>query len=126
MSNNILPNRKKYCTFYIVRHGETELNVKGLLQGIQDSALTPLGEKQAKVLAIELRNVDFDLIFSSDLLRAKRTAEIIALERNLAVKTSELLRERQFGKFEGRPREELAVFDQVFEKLSDKEKYKHS
>lgn len=96
MSERHITNKEKYCTFYIVRHGETLWNVKGLLQGIKDSALTPTGEKQARELAAELESVNFDVIFSSDLLRARRTAEIIALERKLAVKTSQLLRERQF------------------------------
>jgi broad specificity phosphatase PhoE len=63
MSKNVPSNRKKYSTFYIVIHGETEWNAKGLFQGIQDSALTPIGEKQAKILAAELKNVHFDVIF---------------------------------------------------------------
>ncbi|HSW88635.1 MAG TPA: histidine phosphatase family protein [Candidatus Saccharimonadales bacterium] len=92
-----------YTTFYIVRHGETEWNVKKLLQGQGDSPLTTTGIKQASILGGKLQNIHFDAVFSSDLLRAQRTAEIITLDRNLAIKTTELLRERAHGKWEGKP-----------------------
>lgn len=95
-----------YCTLYIVRHGETEWNKNDIIQGQVDSPLTPAGIEQAKTTAEELKGVHFDAIFSSDLLRARRTAEIIKLERQLAVNTSKLLRERSFGHFEGKPVEE--------------------
>jgi broad specificity phosphatase PhoE len=89
------------CTFYIVRHGQTEWNVKKLTQGHKDSPLTEQGISQAKELGKKLLKVKFDRAFSSDLLRAKRTAEIIALEHKLEVQTTELLREKSWGKLEG-------------------------
>lgn len=88
-------------TFYIARHGETVWNKQNLMQGQKDSLLTKDGIKQAKVLATELKKLKFDHIFSSDLLRAKKTAEIIALEHDLTVTTSKLLREVRYGDFEG-------------------------
>lgn len=88
-------------TFYIVRHGETEWNKLRLLQGKTDSPLTEEGLKQAHESAQFFKSIEFADAFSSDLLRAKRTAEIIAMEHNLAVKTNEFLRERNFGKYEG-------------------------
>lgn len=99
--------KNKYCTLYLIRHGETEWNVKKLIQGHTDSPLTKNGLNQAKKLANEFKNKKIDAIFSSDLTRAKRTAEIIALEKKLAVETSELLRERNFGKYEGQTLEDL-------------------
>lgn len=93
--------------FYIVRHGETEWNVKKLQQGHSDSPLTATGEAQIRALAQQLSAIKFDHAFSSDLLRAKRTAEIIAVERKLAVNTTHLLRERSYGKYEGKTREEF-------------------
>lgn len=90
------------CTFYIVRHGETEWNISGHIQGHRDSALTDLGIEQAKERARDLKRVDFAAAFSSDLTRAKRTAEIIALEHNLTVMATEALRERSFGIHEGK------------------------
>lgn len=89
------------CRLYIIRHGETEWNLEHRLQGQKDSCLTANGLAQAKERAKNLAKIYFDEIFSSDLLRAKQTAEIIALEHKLAVKTNQLLRERSFGKYEG-------------------------
>jgi len=100
-------NNNNFCTFYIVRHGETEWNIKGKIQGQKDSSLTSNGIVQAQKAASRFKKVLFDKVFSSDLLRAKRTAEIIALEHKLAVKTNELLRERSFGKLEGRKGKEV-------------------
>lgn len=93
---------KNYCKFYIVRHGETAWNVEHRIQGQKDSPLTKNGINQAKSTADVFKEVDFDKVYSSDLLRAKRTAELIALEKELAVNTSKLLRERLFGRFQGK------------------------
>ena len=93
---------KNYCTLYLVRHGETEWNVKRINQGQSESSLTEVGIKQAKETALKLKNIKFDAIFSSDLTRAKRTAEIIKLDRELVIQTSKLLRERALGSFEGK------------------------
>lgn len=119
----------KYCTFYIIRHGQTEWNLKKIIQGHKDSPLTEIGINLAKQHAENLKNIQFDAIFSSDSLRAKQTADIIALERNMAVKTTRLLRERSFGKYEGRNLDiftnELKQLVERFERLSDREKKKH-
>ena len=109
-----------------MRHGETEYNVKRLIQGQVDSPLTPNGIEQIKKKAKEFKHIDFDLAFSSDLLRAKRTAEIIALEHKLAVETTELLRERSFGKYEGQPSEVLQTYYELYEKLRDEERFTFS
>ncbi len=121
--------KKNLATIYIVRHGETEWNAKGLLQGQGDSLLTAAGIKQAENLAKKLKNILFDVILSSDLLRAKRTAEIIAQEKKIAVKTARALRERSFGRFEGKSidefREELQADFAQYEKLADEQKFKY-
>lgn len=88
-------------TFYIVRHGETDGNAQGILQGHKDFHLNENGINQARTRAQELKKVHFDLVFSSDLLRAHKTAQIIALEHDLVVSTTKALRERNFGIFEG-------------------------
>lgn len=99
-------NSNNYCTLYIVRHGQTEWNVKHIIQGQKDSNLTQEGITQAKNVAEAIKHIHFDAVFSSDLARTRKTAEIIALERKLAIKTSKLLRERTFGHFEGKSRDE--------------------
>lgn len=93
---------RNYCTIYLTRHGETEWNEKKLIQGHSDIPLNKNGELQAKLLGKFLENIDFDAVFSSDLLRAKNSAKIIVAEKNLAVVTIKALRERNFGRFEGK------------------------
>lgn len=116
---------KNYCTFYIARHGETEWNVKKIILGHGDSPLTEKGEKQAKLLGEKIKHIRFDKVYSSDLLRAKRTAEIITLEQKLAVETTRLLRERKWGRFEGQPQDEFRKFDAIIDTLTDAQRYKH-
>lgn len=111
-----------YTTFYIVRHGQTDWNVQGIMQGQKDSFLTPVGEEQARSVAEELKDVHFDAAFSSDLMRAKRTAEIIALDKKLAVQTTQLLRERAFGHLEGKPYAAIKGHEKLYHALSDQEK----
>lgn len=115
-------------TFYIIRHGETVWNTQGLMQGHQDSPLTPQGEEQVHELAQRLTHVHFDHVFSSDLLRAKRTAELLMIEKKLAVTTTHLLRERSFGKYEGTSRDifraENKELIKQYEALSKAEQWK--
>jgi broad specificity phosphatase PhoE len=95
-------NKENYCTLYLVRHGETEWNVQKINQGQSESYLTEKGIEQAKETAEILKDINFDAIFSSDLDRTYRTAEIIKLDRELIIQTSKLLRERSYGSFEGK------------------------
>ena len=113
----------KMTTFYLIRHGETEWNVKDLLQGTSDSPLTQKGINDAKKVAKNLSKIKFDLVFSSDLMRAKRTADIIALEHNLTVETNKLLRERYFGHLEGKSNDEFREWAKAFKDLTDKERF---
>ena len=92
--------KQKICTFYIVRHGETEGNASGIL-GL-NPRLTANGVKQAQGLAKQLKSIHFDAVFSSDLIRAKQTAEIIVLERDLILQTKKTIREKHFGVMEGK------------------------
>ena len=109
-------NKSNYCTFYIVRHGESEWNAARIMQGqaTNINPLTNLGETQAQSIGKKLSSIHFDKVFSSDLLRAKQTAEIISLDRKLAILTATALRERTFGHMEGKTYEE---FYQKFEKI---------
>lgn len=116
---------RNLCTLYIVRHGQTQWNVERRIQGHGDSPLTELGIQQAKELGELLHDVHFDVVFSSDSLRAKRTAEMVVLERELEVVTTELLRERAFGRYEGKQIENLKKFDEIFDALSEEEKFIH-
>lgn len=116
---------KNLTTIYIVRHGQTEWNVLRKMQGHSDIPLNAMGEEQARQLAEELKDTPLDVAFSSDLMRAKRTAEIVALEHKLAVQTTEILRERNSGEFEGKPYALLDTYNKLLEKLSDEERFRY-
>ncbi|MCL6096279.1 MAG: histidine phosphatase family protein [Patescibacteria group bacterium] len=119
--------KNNFCTVYLVRHGQTDWNVKNLVQGHTDRALNSEGIIQAKEIATELKRVKFDKAFSSDLLRAKQTAEIIAKEHKLAVETTEILRERNFGYLEGESNEKLKNIQKEIAALEESRRfsYKH-
>lgn len=124
--NPFVSEKKNYCIFYIVRHGETQFNIDKIVQGHSvDSPLTREGIKQVKEVARELSKIKFDAVYSSDLLRAQKTAEIIAAEHKLAIKTTRLLRERRYGRFEGKPTEILMEFNKVFDLLTEEERIHH-
>lgn len=119
----------QYCRFYIVRHAQSEGNVQGLVQGHADFNLTDEGVRSAGVLAKELKDIHFDAMFASDLTRARHTAEIIAAEHALAVKTTQLLREQNFGKYNGKEAElfrtELKEMLAEYESLADADKFSY-
>ena len=102
MNYNLSMLSSSPCTLYLVRHGETLWNAKKVLQGHTDIPLNATGEAQARARGESLKDIHFDAVYSSDLIRAKRTAEIITLERNLAITTTQALRERNFGTLEGK------------------------
>ncbi len=85
----------------LVRHGQTNWNLEGRYQGQSDTPLNDHGRAQAKALAEQLKRFAFAAIYSSDLARARQTAEIIAGEISLPVKIEPRLREINQGKWEG-------------------------
>ncbi len=92
----------------VIRHGETEWNKIGLQQGHLDSPLTEIGIKQAQAVTGKLSNEKIDVIYSSDLGRAMRTAEIIADELDLKIIPDKNLRERNLGILQGITKKEFA------------------
>jgi alpha-ribazole phosphatase/probable phosphoglycerate mutase len=85
----------------LVRHGETEWNKQRRFQGNKDISLNKLGQSQAQQLAIRLQDENIAAIYASDLIRAKKTADIIANEHGLSVIETAKLREINFGEWEG-------------------------
>lgn len=85
----------------IVRHGQTDWNVLNKMQGIVDIKLNETGKKQAYNLQNKLKDRSFDIIFSSPLLRARETAEIINTNFKNEVKFDDRLKERDCGELEG-------------------------
>ncbi|HTN71633.1 MAG TPA: histidine phosphatase family protein [Methylomirabilota bacterium] len=85
----------------VVRHGQTEWNLKGVRQGHLDSPLTDRGVAQAKALGERLAREKFTALYSSDLGRAVETAQMIAVVTGHVIITDERLRERHLGIFQG-------------------------
>ena len=86
---------------YIIRHGKTPWNVDRLLQGGTDIELNEDGRDLAVKTGEGLKDVDFDVIFSSPLKRATETAELIRGSRDIPIITDDRLREISFGSREG-------------------------
>ncbi len=85
----------------LIRHGQTDWNVEGRWQGHIDVPLNEVGLEQAKSLAAYLRGHAITAVYSSDLLRAHKTAEGIAAEFGLTVHDDVRLRELNLGAFQG-------------------------
>jgi len=84
-----------------IRHGETDWNVEKRIQGQTDIPLNETGHNQALAMAFNAAHYNFNAIYSSDLSRAYKTAEMIAARRGLDIKTVPQLRERHYGVFQG-------------------------
>ena len=88
-------------TFYIIRHGQSEANAKGILQGSQiDTPLTELGRSQAQVTLSKLETDNFDAIYASPLLRAAQTATIIG-GSDKTITFDPRLKEYDYGTWDG-------------------------
>lgn len=102
---------------YVIRHGKTELNKANVLQGRSNYPLNEEGEQQAAEAAKQLRDIRFDRVFTSPLIRAVRTAEIVAPDNHPEV--DERLIEMDYGPYEGmgleNPAPELLAFFRDFQ-----------
>ncbi|GAC1400106.1 MAG: alpha-ribazole phosphatase [Ktedonobacteraceae bacterium] len=93
----------------VVRHGETLYNIQHRITGQSDVPLSPLGERQAELVGAYLEKETLDLIVSSDLQRARATAQAIARRHDLTVYEDADLREIAMGEWEGHDGEEIAT-----------------
>jgi broad specificity phosphatase PhoE len=86
-----------------VRHGETDWNVRGVIQGWKGAGLNDLGLRQARLAAKRVKGMDMNVsvVLSSDLKRARQTANILGTAIGAKVKARKDLRERRFGAWEG-------------------------
>ena len=120
-------------TIYYIRHGETQWNADGRLQGVQDTALNDLGRRQAAqaghiladLLAREGRDKSQIPFVSSPLMRARTTMELVRGALQLPPQdyaTDDRLREIGYGRWEGSTLAEMQAADPVFfaRRLADK------
>ncbi|WP_372655572.1 histidine phosphatase family protein [Halobacteriovorax sp.] len=97
----------KNIEFYIFRHGQTDWNRLKKVQGNTDIPLNDLGRKEAQSLREFFSSINIDRVFTSDLLRAHETAEIVFENRSVSIQKSPELREANFGEVEGMHIDEL-------------------
>jgi probable phosphoglycerate mutase len=104
MLGALLPHQRWVLAF---RHGQTDWNAQGRIQGHLDVPLNDLGRRQASRLTQPLRRLGAQAVLSSDLSRASETARIAVEPLGLDVKTDQRLREIHLGRAQGKTREEL-------------------
>jgi broad specificity phosphatase PhoE len=95
-------------TLLLVRHGETDWNAEGRLQGHSDRPLNEYGRRQARELAERFAADGIGAVYASDLARARETAEIVAARLGLEVVLDPDLREKNWGNWEGLTADERA------------------
>jgi broad specificity phosphatase PhoE len=99
-------------TLHLVRHGQSEWNLSRRLQGqVAHVPLTPLGLEQARAAARTLAGRNIAAVHSSDLLRARQTADVIGTELGLSVHLDDGLREQAYGTLEGLPSADVLAAD---------------
>jgi broad specificity phosphatase PhoE len=102
-------------TILLARHGQSDWNRSKRWQGFADRPLTDLGRRQAVELAARLGGIELDGVYSSDLQRARDTAETVARSKGLEVRTTRDLREVDVGSWSGLTRAEAEVqFPQAY------------
>lgn len=92
------PIQTRIC---FIRHGETDWNVEKRIQGHTDIELNETGRSQALAMAFNAAHHRFHAIYSSDLARARETAQVLAQREEHEVKMLPQLRERHYGIFQG-------------------------
>jgi alpha-ribazole phosphatase len=102
---------------YLIRHGETDYNRNKRYCGHTDLPLNETGRKQVKGLRERFRNIKINFLYCSDLSRAKETAEIAFPDWKAGINFSSLIRELDFGEWEGLTYEEIIARDEKAYKL---------
>lgn len=92
---------------FLCRHGETEHNDNGIVQGQMDTKINGKGKQQAKKLRDRLAEENIDKVYSSSMTRAIETAEIVAELHDIEIEETEELKEVARAKFEGERFEDL-------------------
>ncbi len=118
--------KRSKTTLYLVRHGQTKENLARVFQGHLPGELTDEGLAQARRLAEELKTTAFDRIISSDLERARRTAEILRGDRDIPFETTPLLREINWGSLTGKPIVNLRFFQRPADAETELQLYRRA
>ena len=109
-------------TLLLVRHGETEWNAEGRIQGHTDIGLSEIGTEQARSLEARLAGLNIDAAYSSDLKRTSETAKLALGERDVILNETPMLREYNKGAFEGMTLAEIkAQFPEEYPRYLEKD-----
>lgn len=92
---------------YLLRHGETEQNLKGLYYGKLDIDITDKGIKQIEYINNKVKNITFDKIYVSNMKRAMSSADIILKDKHIPYIIDKRLSEMNLGVFEGKNYEDI-------------------
>lgn len=109
------------CTFYIVRHGETEWNIQKRMLSYTDISMSEQGIIQIQDLAEMLSNIEFTAIYTSDLTRTQTTADMIKRSRTIPIYQTPKLREKNFGILEGKSVIEVTELMSEYSNMSHQE-----
>lgn len=112
------------ASFFFLRHGESENNLKDLVNGQTDSLLTEGGRRQAHAAGLELNKCGVAAIVCSPLRRARETAEIVDSYVGVGIRVLAGLKERNWGCLENRPRYMLEDYFSVPEGAESWEEYR--
>ena len=97
--------------WHLVRHGETQWNLEGRIQGHTDVPLCEFGRKKVRALARELATIPFSAVYASDLIRTVETARILIEGTDASVQKDPNLREFAYGAWEGLTLDEVQTQD---------------
>jgi 2,3-bisphosphoglycerate-dependent phosphoglycerate mutase len=91
------------CYIYLFRHGSTQDNSEGIFSGLRNVGLNKKGFRDAKIIALRLKDKKIDFAFQSNLLRSKQTLkEVLKYHKNLKVSTDDRIIERDYGLLTGK------------------------
>ncbi len=103
----------------LVRHGETDWNAAGRIQGHEDIGLNAVGQAQARALSSRLSAEPITEVFCSELIRTRQTVAPLLADRDLPVVYDEQWRERHFGRLQGMSRDQIKTSEpEAFELMS--------
>jgi len=104
---------------FVTRHGQTEWNALGRLQGRKDIELNEVGREQALITGKKIKDEKIDIIITSPLKRARETAEIINKQFDVEIVEDDRLMERCYGDFEGITKTELKEKKKQYPEIDD-------
>lgn len=94
---------------YMIRHGQTDWNLNQQIQGQKDIPLNRTGRAEADLSAQKIQSLIIKQVISSDLIRAKETAEIVNKYLNKQISFDKRLREINYGNIEGKQKKEISL-----------------